>query len=126
MATKLPIFASRHFDFDENLKTTYSKELFNEIWLIIGDYQYIWRLRYWNKNWKFLLLLDFSKAIFPDYPQMLIYAIFFPVKEAPGIKKRIHERDNYKKYRTKIDAIMVVKYAKNSCRIPWSPRSIKC
>ena len=42
MAAKLPIFISRHFEFGENLKTTFPKEFSNEIWLIIGDYEYIY------------------------------------------------------------------------------------
>ena len=42
MAAKLPIFVSRHFDFGKNLKNNFSKgTFFNEIWLIIGDYEYI-------------------------------------------------------------------------------------
>ena len=48
MAAKLPIFISCHFDFGENLKKkkkkkkTFPKEFFIEIWLIIGDYKYIY------------------------------------------------------------------------------------
>ena len=42
MAAKLPIFALRHFNFSENLKNHFSKGIFNEIWLIIGDYKYIY------------------------------------------------------------------------------------
>ena len=44
MAAKLPIFIPRHFDFGKNLKkkNTFPKEIFDEIWLIIGDYKYIY------------------------------------------------------------------------------------
>ena len=45
MAAKLLIFALRHFDFGKLSKTTLSKEFFNEIWLIIGDYEYITLLK---------------------------------------------------------------------------------
>ena len=49
MAAKLPlpIFASPHFYFSDNTKKkkkkkkTLPKEFFNQIWLIIGDYEYI-------------------------------------------------------------------------------------
>ena len=42
MAAKLPIFISSHFDFGENLKNHFPKNVFNEIWLTIGDYEYIY------------------------------------------------------------------------------------
>ena len=42
MAAKLPISDSCHFDFGVSLKTTSPKDFFNEIWLIIGDYQCIY------------------------------------------------------------------------------------
>ena len=43
MVTKLPIFASRHFDdFGENLKTNFPKRFFREIWLKIGAYKFIY------------------------------------------------------------------------------------
>ena len=43
MAAKEPIFISRHFDFGQNLKkkNTFPKEYFNEIWLKLGDPEYI-------------------------------------------------------------------------------------
>ena len=40
MATKQPIFISRHFDFSLSLKTTFPlKEFFNEIWLKVGEHE---------------------------------------------------------------------------------------
>ena len=86
MAAKLPIFALRHFDFP--------KKFFNEIWLIIGDYQY--------------LNITEIKA-----RKQRVSIFFFFLRQ----KKRINEVDNCKKHLTKIDAI-VVKYVKNSCRAP--------
>ena len=43
MAAKSSIFISRHFDFGQNLKTTFPKEFFfNEIWLYVGEHEYIY------------------------------------------------------------------------------------
>ena len=43
MVSKHFIFISRYLDFGENLKkkNTFRKEFFNEIWLKLGDYEYI-------------------------------------------------------------------------------------
>ena len=41
MTAKWQIFVSRHFDFGENLKNHFSKGIFNGIWLIIEDHEYI-------------------------------------------------------------------------------------
>ena len=42
MAAKLPIFMSRHFISANIWKNTFPKEFFDEIWLIIGDNEYIY------------------------------------------------------------------------------------
>ena len=42
MATKLPTFALRHLTFGKQKKNPFPKDLFNEIWLKIGDYNYIY------------------------------------------------------------------------------------
>ena len=42
MAAKLPIFNLRHLDFGENLEKPLPKGSFNDIWLIIGDYEHIY------------------------------------------------------------------------------------
>ena len=36
------IFISRHFDFGQNLKNHFPKEFFNEIWLKVGEHEYIY------------------------------------------------------------------------------------
>ena len=33
------IFISRHFDFGKHLKNIFPKELFNEIWLKVGEHE---------------------------------------------------------------------------------------
>ena len=42
MAAKLLIFISRHFDFGQNLKNHFPKWFFNEIWLKVGEHEYIY------------------------------------------------------------------------------------
>ena len=42
MAAKLPIFISHHFNFCKNFKNYFPKGIFNEIWLIIRDYECIY------------------------------------------------------------------------------------
>ena len=37
MAAKWPIFISRHFNFGQDLKTTFPKEFLNEIWLKVRE-----------------------------------------------------------------------------------------
>ena len=54
----LPFFVLRHFDFRRKL--TFPKECFNVIWLIVGDYEYIYITEI------FLLLWDIrGETIFP-------------------------------------------------------------
>ena len=36
---QITIFISHHFDFGQNLKTTFPKEFFIEIWLKIGEHE---------------------------------------------------------------------------------------
>ena len=70
MAAKLPIFTLRYFDFGENLKkkNTFPKEHFNEIWLLIGTYEYY-------KKQKFFTSVGFQgETIFTRAPKMLINA----------------------------------------------------
>ena len=71
-------FVSHHFNFGKNVKTHFQKEFVNDIWVIIGDYEYI--------NIAEIKIVkpcfffppppwDFSgKSYFPASPQMLIYA----------------------------------------------------
>ena len=44
MADKYPIFVLRHFNFGQNLKkkSIFLKELFNEIWLEVGEHEQIY------------------------------------------------------------------------------------
>ena len=59
MAVKLPIFASRNFNFGRNLKQHFPKGIFHfikEIWLIIGDYEYIYITKI-NKKYIYIFLL---------------------------------------------------------------------
>ena len=43
MAATLPIFISRHFAFGQNLKKHFpKKKIFNEIWLKLGEHEYIY------------------------------------------------------------------------------------
>ena len=123
MATKLSIFISRHFDFGENLKKKHFRK--GGFSMKFGSYRrFKIHLNYWNKNWKCTILWD----IFPRPLKMLIYAkkwrsrceLFFRQK------KRFHEGDNYKKYRSKI-CLDNSEYAKNTCGVPWNPPwSLRC
>ena len=42
MAAKYPIFISRHSNFGQIWKTTFPKEFSNEIWLKVGEHEYIY------------------------------------------------------------------------------------
>ena len=50
------------------LKTTFPKEFFNEIWLKVGTYEYIYI--FWNKIWKKIILFkNGGKNKFSDIAQ---------------------------------------------------------
>ena len=56
-------------------KNTFPKEFFNEFWVIVEDYEYIYiiEVKFWNFYFFVILLLG-VKHFFFLHPQMLIYA----------------------------------------------------
>ena len=94
-------------------KNTFPKEVFNEIWLIIRDHEYINIAEIKIENFDSGGILEakqFSRTL------ILIYANFFPVKQSVSMRVTITNNTGQQK----IEAI-VVKYAKNWGRAQWDP-----
>ena len=73
MAAKKPIFISRLKISDQNWKTTFPKEFFFEIWLIIEDcnYNYTAEIKFGKS---YFVALLWGKQILNSALKMLIYA----------------------------------------------------
>ena len=73
MAAKKTISISRHKISDQNGKTTFPKEFFLEIWLIIEDYKYNYTAEIqFGKSYSVALL--WGKQILNSALKMIIYA----------------------------------------------------
>ena len=115
-------FRARCFDFGKNLKNTFPMKCFNEIWLIIGDHEYIKIPEIKIGNFYSGGILG-EKHFFLHPKNTNLYWLArqrradlnFCVKRRASMRVTITNNTGQK-----FDAILV-KYAKNCGRAPWDP-----